>query len=184
MTGHAGVGHAIQKTDDDAAAPASEEQLFSFLDTLGIRHETHRHPAVFTVAEAQALRGNLAGGHTKNLFLKDKKDNYFLVSLEDTAEVDLKTLHKVIGAASRLSFGKPDKLMDYLGVVPGSVTLMGTFNDRDHHVRVIIDEALLGNDVVNVHPLTNSATTSIGRDDLLRFLEATGHRPSVLKLSA
>lgn len=162
----------------------TDTQLFAFLDKLGIRHETCPHPPVFTVTEAQALRGDIAGGHTKNLFLKDKKDNYFLVSLEDDAEIDLKTLHKTIGAASRLSFGRPEKLMEYLGVAPGSVTLMGTVNDRDRRVRIVIDEALLAHDVINVHPLTNEATTSIARDDLLRFLQATGHPPAVLKLAS
>ena len=169
------------------AAPdtdAAQARLFGFLDSLGIDHHTRRHDPVFTVAEAKALRDDIPGGHTKNLFLKDKKDNYFLVSLEEDAEVDLKSVHGLIGARSRVSFGKPDKLMEYLGVVPGSVTLLGVVNDSDRRVKVVIDAALLDHDIVNMHPLANDATTSIARDDLLRFLEATGHAPAVLKLSA
>ena len=132
---------------------AAQRRLFLFLDSLGIAHRTRRHDPVFTVAQAKALRDDIPGGHTKNLFLKDKKDNYFLVSLEEDAEVDLKSVHGLIGARSRVSFGKPDKLMEYLGVVPGSVTLLGVINDSDRRVQVVIDAALLEHEVVNMHPL-------------------------------
>lgn len=169
-------------TDD--AARARQQALFAYLDELGIRYTTHGHAPVFTVAEAQSLRQAVAGGHTKNLFLKDKKDNYFLVTLEEEAEVDLKTIHTKIGARSRVSFGKPEQLMELLGVRPGSVTSLAAFNDRAGRVTVVIDAPLLDHAVINAHPLSNDATTSIARDDLLRFLKATGHEPLVLKLSA
>jgi len=163
---------------------ARQQALFAYLDGLGIPHVTHRHPPVFTVAEAQSLRQAIPGAHTKNLFLKDKKDNYFLVTLEEEAEVDLKTIHAKIGARSRVSFGKPEQLMELLGVRPGSVTALAAFNDRDRRVAVIMDAPLLDHEVINAHPLANDATTSIARDDLIRFLEATGHEPLVLKVSA
>lgn len=163
---------------------AAQARLFGFLDELGISHETHRHAPVFTVAQAQALRSQIVGGHTKNLFLKDKKDNYFLVSAGEEAEIDLKTIHTLIGARSRVSFGKPEKLMEYLGVRPGSVTLLGAINDVHRQVTVVVDAGLMAFETINMHPLCNDATTSIARDDVVRFLEATGHPPLVLKLAA
>ena len=138
---------------------------------------------MFTVADSQALRGEIPGGHTKNLFLKDKKDNYFLVTVDEDAEVDLKQIHHLIGASGRVSFGKPEALMQHLGVVPGAVTAFGLINDTDGQVKFVIDRALLEHATINAHPLTNEATTSIAAEDLLRFARATGHEPLVLKVS-
>lgn len=164
-------------------APKTAEDLLRFLDTLDISHSTKTHPPVFTVAESESLRDEIPGGHTKNLFVKDKKDRYFVLTVEEYATVDLKTVHKVIGAASRVSFGRPEKLMEYLGVVPGSVTVFGAINDTGGNVTFVLDEDLMKHDVINGHPLSNDATTSVGRGDLIRFLEATGHQPLVLKVT-
>ncbi len=164
-------------------APKTAAEFFRFLDDLDIPHSTKTHPPVFTVAESESLRDAIPGGHTKNLFVKDKKDQYFVLTVEERATVDLKTVHKVIGAASRVSFGRPEKLMEYLGVVPGAVTVFGAFNDAGGNVTFVLDEELMKHDVINGHPLSNDATTSIGRDDLIRFLEATGHTPLVLKVT-
>lgn len=161
----------------------TSEELFAYLEGLGIKVTTVTHPPLMTVADSQHLRGEIPGGHTKNLFLKDKKDNYFLLTVDEESVVDLKTVHKVIGAASRLSFGKPEALMEMLGVRPGAVTVFGAINDTGHKVRIILDAGLMENTVINGHPLTNEATTSIGRDDLMRFLEATGHGATVLKVT-
>ncbi len=165
-------------------APKTAGDLFAFLDTLAITHKTKCHAPVFTVAEAIALRDEIPGAHTKNLFVKDKKDRFFLLIVEENAVVDLKTVHTIIGASSRVSFGKPEKLMEYLGVIPGSVTVFGAINDKGHDVTFVLDTGLMNEDVINGHPLSNDATTSIARDDLLRFLEATGHEPLVLKVTA
>lgn len=164
--------------------PKTEAELSAFLTELGISVSTRRHPPLFTVADSQALRGEIPGGHTKNLFLKDKKGNVFLVTVEENASVDLKQIHTIIGAVGRVSFGKPELLMELLGVIPGAVTVFGLINDSQGRVRVVLDEALMQHDVINAHPLTNEATTSIGRADLLRFIEATGHRPLILKVTA
>lgn len=163
--------------------PKTPAELFAFLDGLGIPAKTVTHPPLFTVADSQTLRGEIPGGHTKNLFLKDKKDNFFLVTVEEDATVDLKSLHQLIGAASRVSFGKPEALMELLGVIPGAVTAFGAINDREGKVRIILDEALMKHDVINAHPLTNDATTSIAASDLLKFLAATGHEAIILKVS-
>lgn len=153
------------------------------LDGLGIEHKTTQHEPVFTVAESESLRDRIPGGHTKNLFVKDKKDQYFVLTVEENAVVDLKTVHKVIDASSRVSFGRPEKMLEYLGVVPGSVTVFGAINDTANNVTFVLDEELMRHDLINGHPLSNDATTTIGRDDLIRFLEATGHVPLVLKVT-
>ncbi len=162
----------------------TRQELLDYLHGLGIAVTTVEHPPLFTVADSQSLRGEIPGGHTKNLFLKDKKDNFFLVTVGEDAVVDLKQIHSLIGAASRVSFGKPEMLMELLGVIPGAVTVFGVINDTQQRVKLILDEALMRHDVINAHPLTNEATTSISGTDLLKFIEATGHRPAVLKLSA
>ena len=164
--------------------PKTESDLLAVLAQLGVAVTTKRHPALFTVAESQALRGEIAGGHTKNLFLKDKKDNFFLVTVGEEADVDLKQIHHLIGAASRVSFGKPEKLMELLGVVPGAVTVFGLLNDVESKVKVVLDETLMENTVINANPLTNEATTSIAAEDLVKFIKASGHDPVILKVSA
>lgn len=164
--------------------PATPDTLFAFLEDLGIAVETITHPPLFTVADSQTLRGELAGGHTKNLFVKDKKSRYFLLTVDEHAVVDLKSIHTVIGASGRVSFGNPDALMELLGVKPGAVCLFGLINDTDKRVTFFIDDSLLAHDVINAHPLVNDATTSIRRDDLGKFVEATGHTMNVLKLSS
>ena len=163
--------------------PKTTEDLLAYLHTLGIGVKTTRHPPLFTVADSQSLRGEIHGGHTKNLFLKDKKDNYFLITVDEEAVVDLKQIHHLIGASSRVSFGKPEALMELLGVAPGAVTAFGVINDTDHRVKLILDEDLMKNDIVNSHPLTNEATTSIATSDLIAFARATGHEPQILKVS-
>ena len=164
--------------------PKTQADLFAFLDRLGIAVSTVSHPPLFTVADSQALRGEIAGGHTKNLFLKDRKGSYFLVTAEEDAEIDLKRIHTVIGAAGRVSFGSAEALMELLGVAPGAVTVFGLINDSGGKVKAVIDERLARHAVINAHPLANTATTSIRTPDLLAFVAATGHEAHVLKLSA
>ena len=164
--------------------PKTRQDLFAFLDGLGIAHNTKDHAPVFTVAESVALRDEIPGGHTKNLFVKDKKDQYFLLTVEENAVVDLKQVHTIIGASGRVSFGKPEKLMEYLGVIPGAVTAFGAINDTGNNVTFVLDADLMHDDIINCHPLSNDATTSIGSADLIRFMEATGHKPLVLKVTS
>ncbi len=163
--------------------PCTRDDLMARLAGLGLQTTTIEHEAVFTVAESEKIERNLAGGHTKNLFLRDAKGRLFLVVAESHTVVDLKTLHKVIGAG-RLSFGKPDLLAEVLGVPPGSVTAFAVINDPTRRVSVVVDRALMGYDTINCHPLVNTATTNIARDDLLNFLRATGHEPAICDLAA
>lgn len=163
--------------------PKSPDDLMQYLSSLGIEVTTHRHRAVFTVAESHDVCHHIPGAHTRNLFLRDRKGRHFLVTIEQDAAVDLKTLHALIGASGRVSFGKPEKMMELLGVIPGAVTVFGVINDTGHDLTVVLDEPLMQNEIINGHPLHNEATTSILRDDLLRFMKATGHDPLVLKVS-
>lgn len=163
--------------------PLTRADLMRRLDDLGIETRTHDHEAFFTVAESRKAKATIAGGHTKNLFLKDKKDRVFLVVAEADAAIDLKRIHEKIGAAGRVTFGKPDLLMELLGVVPGSVTPFGVVNDAEGRVTVVLDAPMLEHDVLNYHPLENTATTSIRREDLIAFLRATGHEPMVAAVS-
>ena len=156
------------------------QQLFARLDQLGISHRTVEHPPVFTVEEAKALRGNLPGHHIKNLFLRNKKEEMWLVvALEDRA-IDLKRLGDVLGAG-RLSFGSADRLKRTLGVEPGSVTPLSLANDQAHAVRLVLDRGITNGGPVNAHPLVNTMTTALAPADLLRFFEATGHTPRWLE---
>ncbi len=163
--------------------PASPEDLFAYLDTLGIAHPTVTHKAAFTVEDARALRGEIAGGHTKNLFLKDKKDALFLVVALEDAAIELKSLHRRLGASGRFSFGSAELLAATLGVEPGSVTPFAVLNDTERRVGVVLDAAMMEHATLNFHPLRNTMTTSIARDDLVRFLTATGHPPRILPIA-
>lgn len=160
---------------------ATRAQLFERLSALGVETTTIEHAAVFTVEESDALHREIAGGHTKNLFLKDAKDRLWLIVAEAHTPVDLKALHKRLGAA-RFSFGRPDLLAETLGVTPGSVTALAVMNDTDGRVTVVVDAALMRYDVINCHPLENTATTSVPREGLMTFLRATGHEPRIVDL--
>jgi len=161
----------------------SPEQLFACLDGLGINHTTVRHPPLFTVEQARALRGQVPGGHTKNLFLRDKKSALYLVVAEEDAKIDLKGLHRVLGATGRFSFGASDLLREVWGVEPGSVTPFGAINDTEGRVTVVLDAAMMEHATLNYHPLVNTMTTSIARNDLVKFLESTGHPPRIERVS-
>jgi Ala-tRNA(Pro) deacylase len=161
--------------------PATPEELFARLEALGIQTTTHRHPPVFTVAEAQAHCAHLPGGHCKSLFLKDKKDRLFLLVALDTRAVDLNALSRQIGAA-RLSFGRPELLLEVLGITPGAVTPFALINDAARRVGVLLDAGMMRLDQLNYHPLTNAATTAIAPADLRRFIAACGHRAFELEL--
>ena len=154
--------------------PASPSDLFEFLDSHGIAHKTVEHDATFTVEEGRHLKASMAGGHSKNLFMKDKDGTLVLISAWAESQLRLNQLHKLIGTR-RLSFGSAELMLDCLGVAPGSVTAFGLINDTEQRVRFIADAALMRFDTVNFHPLVNTATTAISQVDLRRFVEATGH---------
>jgi Ala-tRNA(Pro) deacylase len=165
-----------------AAMPATPDDLFAFLDRLGIAHPSVTHPPLFTVEEARRLRGQIDGGHTKNLFLKDRNDAVFLVVAPEDAGIELKSLHRRLDAG-RFSFGSAELMRELIGVAPGGVTPFAAINDTGHRVTVVLDTAMMAQAVLNFHPLTNTMTTSIASADLIRFLEATGHRPRIVPVA-
>ncbi|MDH5504169.1 MAG: prolyl-tRNA synthetase associated domain-containing protein [Acidimicrobiia bacterium] len=156
--------------------------LIAFLEDLGIVTTTVQHPPLYTVEDSKALRGDLPGGHCKNLFLRNKKGQMWLVVCPEDRVLDMKDLGERIGAG-RVSFGSPERLTTHLGVLPGAVTPFAVMNDADRLVRVVLDEALMAESLLNFHPLVNDQTTSITPGDLMKFLEAVDHRPVVLTLA-
>ncbi len=173
---------------DQAACPLSlpspqarEAALYERLGALGIAWTTHSHAPVFTVEEAAALYDSQPGGHTKNLFLKDKKDGLWLVVVRDELRVDLNGLAKALGSL-RFSFGSANLLKETLGFEPGSVTPFAVMNDMAGEVRLVLDAGMLALEPLNFHPLRNDRTTAIAPQDLLKFVRATGHDPAIVAI--
>ncbi|MAN75062.1 MAG: DNA-binding protein [Henriciella sp.] len=163
--------------------PASPDDLFAYLDQLGLAHDTRWHEATFTVEEGRELKETMPGGHTKNLFMKDKDGVIVLVSAHADSELKLNQLHKLIGTR-RLSFASGELMEELLGVTPGSVTAFALMNDKAGKVRFIADAALMAYDTLNFHPLVNTGTTAISNSDFRRFVEATGHDLTVVDFAA
>ncbi len=161
----------------------SETSLLAALDRLGIAWELHEHDAVFTVEASAELHAQIAGLHTKNLFLKDAGARFWLVSAPHDARIDLKLLPAVIGA-KKLSFGKAEDMERLLGVTPGSVTPLAAMNDKTGQVAVVLDSRLTSSDRVNVHPLRNTATLGLSGAALCAFLDDNGHPPVIADLPA
>jgi len=162
--------------------PVSRADLLAWFDRLGLSATTHDHPPIFTVEEGRELKLDMPGGHTKNLFLKDKKGELVLISALQSTQIALNQVHRALGCG-RLSFGKPPLLEEALGVTPGSVTAFALVNDPARRVRFVLDAALMTHDPVNFHPLRNDATTALPRADLLRFLDALGRPPEIVDFS-
>lgn len=168
----------------DPPEPASTATLFAFLELQEIAPERHTHPPVMTVEESLRLVPKLRGMKTKNLFLRDKKGRrHFLVTVPHDLGVDLDALGTVLDA-NRLGFASAERLLRYLGIMPGSVSLLALFNDKTHAVEFVIDRRLWDADAVQAHPLVNSQTLVLDHAQLERFLDATGHRPRIIDVPA
>lgn len=170
--------------EDGHHLPTPPQALFALLAEHAITHETVRHPALFTVEQSKELRGEITGHHVKNIFLKDKKSQLFLVTALESTTIDLKTLHTEIGGQGRLSFCSADQLMQHLGVEPGSVTPLSLINDKSLTVTFVLDEALMDGQRINVHPLVNTMTSGLSREGFIKFLSITGHTPVMLAQKA
>lgn len=153
--------------------PATRKMLYDHFDHLGLRYTTHEHKPVFSVEEGAPIKAALPGGHTKNLFLKDKSGTVVLLCTLGTTAVALNQLHKALGCG-RLSFGDPAMMLEILGVTPGSVSLFGLINDNARRVVLVLDDALLASDPVNFHPLINSATTAMSQTNMHIFISDWG----------
>jgi Ala-tRNA(Pro) deacylase len=168
-------------TKELSAPELREAALYARLTALGIGWKTYQHKPVFTVEEAAELYAGQPGGHTKNLFLKDKKDGLWLVVCRDELRVDLNALSKQL-RAPRFSFASAELLIETLGVPPGSVTPFAILNDMEGKIRVVLDGGMLALEPLNFHPLRNDRTTAIRSTDLLRFIRACNHEPMIAAL--
>jgi len=162
----------------------TSDELIAHLTGMGIATTTVEHPALHTVEDSRALRGEIDGGHAKNLFVKDKKSRLFLLVVGEETNVDLKRVHEKIGGQGRVSFGSADLLEEVWGVRPGAVTPFGAINDTASRVTVVLDTELMAHERVNFHPLVNTRTTGLASADLLKFLRASGHEPMLVPLGA
>jgi Ala-tRNA(Pro) deacylase len=150
-------------------------KVYELLDSLNIDYQKHTHPPVNTIEEAAPYWKDIPGAHCKNLFLRDAKGKrHFLVVLPGHKSADLKRLAAVIGS-TRLSFASPRRLERYLGLEPGSVSVLGIVNDEENHVRVYIDREILDEEFVNFHPNINTVTLTIPTAGLRKFLESQGN---------
>jgi len=162
---------------------APEQQVFACLDRLGLPWTNTTHIPVRTVEESSKVDKGIAGAHSKNLFLKDKKGALVLVSAAHDSQLPLNQLHKALGT-QRLSFTDAQLLWDALGVTPGSVTGFALMNDPSLQVRYVLDASLWNHEIWNFHPLRNDMTVSIARSDFLTFASATGHEPTPIDFVA
>lgn len=165
--------------ESDLGPAFDRDRLLAWMAANGVAQTTRDHPAVFRVDEGLELKAAMPGAHTKNLFLKDKKGRLWLISARQDTVIDLKRAPKTIGS-DRLSFGNEGLLYETLGLTPGSVTALGLINDTDQRVTFVLDKALWDADIVNFHPLTNTATTALAQTDFRRFLTVIGREPIVV----
>ena len=171
-------------TAADVTVPAYDRaRLLAWLAANDVAQTTHDHPAVFRVEEGLDLKANLPGVHTKNLFLKDKKGRLWLISAAQDTVIDLKRAHRTLGS-DRLSFGNEALMWETLGVRPGSVTALGLINDVERRVTFVLDQRLWEADVVNFHPLTNTATTALDQAAFRRVLALLDRAPLVVDFDA
>ncbi len=158
-----------------------EKSLLETLDSLGIKWSLRDHEPVFTVEESAVLHDEIAGTHTKNLFLKDAGGQFWLVTAPHDARIDLKALPAAIGS-KKISFGKAEDMERLLDISPGSVTPLAAINDATQSVKVVLDTRIHAATIVNVHPLRNTATLGLSGYDLQVFLVNTGHDPLIVEL--
>ncbi|MED5544629.1 prolyl-tRNA synthetase associated domain-containing protein [Novosphingobium decolorationis] len=165
------TGHALER----------EAALLADLHSAGTAFRVFEHEATATVAESAAVKDHIAGAHTKNLFLTDRRGRFWLVTMPAEERADLKFMASRLGAP-RLSFGKAEDMVAFLGVVPGSVTPLAAFNDTEGRVQVVLDAAFAPDGTINIHPLRNTATLSMQAADLVAALTRWNHAPQVLTL--
>ena len=173
---------------DDGSKPCSRAALLELLSTLKIEHKTVSHEAMFTVAQSKSLRETDShDGYTKNLFMRNKKGLMWLITCNEDRQIDLKTVAAAMGykgSSGRLSFASKDRLSRHLGVSPGAVSPLALVNDTGHLVQFAIDISLLDYEVIHLHPLDNHHTTTISIQDLIKFVEYTGHKPARLEFDS
>jgi Ala-tRNA(Pro) deacylase len=156
---------------------ATPDDLFAYLDRFGIAHRTIAHPPMFTVEDGRPWHDKMPGLHCKNLFLKDKTGKIWLVVMPGDKRADLKALAKKLESSGQLSFGRPELLLEVLGITPGAVTPFALLNDTARRVAVVLDQTMMQSDRLNFHPLHNAASTCILGNDLRTFIASLGYSP-------
>ena len=147
----------------------SKIDLISKLNKHKIKYILTEHEALFTVKESAEKRVASYGAHSKNLFLKNKKNNFFLISCEEYEKIDLKKISKTLGLGN-VSFAKEKYLLKYLGIKPGSVSPFALLNDKENNVSFFLEKKLYESDFVNFHPMLNNATISIQTNKFIKFM--------------
>tara|TARA_B100000700_G_C14760059_1_gene721721 strand:- start:233 stop:739 length:507 start_codon:yes stop_codon:yes gene_type:complete len=145
-----------------------KDNLLKNIDEKGYNFTVHNHKPLFTVEDSMLNRGKIKGAHSKNLFLKNKKNCYFLFSCLEDTKVELKKVAKSLKLGN-ISFAKEEDLKKYLGVRPGSVTPFGLLNDKENEVQFYLDNKVLSQKIINFHPLINTATISLSVVDFMNF---------------
>lgn len=163
----------------NGSSPMSSDQILTLLEKSGVAHSTVDHAPMWTVNDAKALRAPCEYGHTKNLFVRNKKGKMWLLTLHEDRQVDLKETAAIVGT-NRFSFASPQRLMHYLGVIPGAVSPLSILNDVTGQVDFYIDQKLMEAPELHIHPLINTRTTTVERDALLNFLASNGHQANLL----
>jgi Ala-tRNA(Pro) deacylase len=170
-------------SDDPAAGflnGAARSRLLERLHDIGVSAPVLPYPEHATIEEGKALRGAMEGTFTKNLFLKDKKGCHFLVAVQEDRQIDLKTLHRRLGASGRLSFVGAERIVACLGVQPGALTPLGLINDHERVVNVVIDSTLIEAEQVNFHPLLATESIGLTPQQLLAFIRSCDREPMIL----
>jgi len=170
-----------EKRLDNGELAGNHRTVEERLSGLGIEFQTIEHAAMRTVADSKALREGMTGGFSKNLFVRNKKGKMWLVTLCEDTQIDLRDLGDRIGAG-RISFCSEDRLMRFLGVIPGAVTPLAVINDVDLQVTAVVEQRLLDEDPLHFHPCDNTMTTSLNRDGLLVYMADCRHEPLLLDL--
>lgn len=155
-----------------------EPALYQLMDQHQLIYYLHQHQPVFTVEEGRDISLIIPGAHSKNLFLKNKKGHFFLVSVLEDKRVNLKQLSQDLGKGG-LSFASALELFNLLHLAPGSVTPLGLISPDAKGIEFILDEDFLKYDYVNFHPLRNDKTIQIPKDDFLKFFEIICHTPVI-----
>jgi len=168
--------------NDISKMPTQPEELLTVLKDMGIPYELYEHEAVFTVEESQKVDKGIPAHHVRNMYLRTKKKQNFLVTLSHDTPIDLKKLAAVLDVKN-FSFGSPDRLMDLLGVYPGSVTPLSAMNAQSDDVTIILEKRMMDADLIAVHPLINTGTVTIKPSDLLKFFARFGHEPLITDLT-
>lgn len=158
------------------------QNLIDLMNNLQISYQIYTHEPVFTVAEADKVSASISGAHTRNLFLRDKRENMFLVTLRQDTPIDLKKLSDLLGVG-RFSFGSPERLWTYLGVKPGSVTPLAILNDTNKKVTLILEQGMMDEPLINFHPLDNAMTVGMAPKELMKIIENHDISPQIIDLS-